>query len=402
MKFRPLLAAVLCALAGCSGNSESEAPQALPVETVTIKEEQIPNIVELPGRTEAVRIAEVRARVTGIVQRRLYEEGVDVGAGQPLFRIDPSELRASYAQSEASLARARATATNAQAVVDRYKPLVGENAISQQEYDAAVAAAREAKANVAQIKAELQAASLQLGYTTVEAPISGRAGRAQVTEGALVSQPEGTLMTRIEQLDPIYVTFSQAADDMLAIRRAITEGKVVLNDNDKVEVSLKFSDGTDYPIKGVIDFLDYSVDENTGTVAMRATFPNPDKLLLPGEFVRARLIAGQRKAGILVPQKAVVISATNASVFVVSKDSTVQVRQVEVGTMVDKSWVIEKGLEPGDQVIVNNIQKLQPDMPVKPVQQGKGKAADAQGDREAAAKSGEKQSSRSKTASEKQ
>lgn len=366
MKLTPLFAAVFCVLAGCSGGSESEAPAALPVETMTIQEANIPNIVELPGRTEPVRVAEVRARVTGIVQRRLYEEGVDVGAGQALFRIDPSELRASYAQTDASLAKARATAKNAQAVVDRYKPLVGENAISQQEYDAAVAAAGEARANVAQIKAQLQSASLQLGYTTVTAPISGRAGRAQVTEGALVSQSEGTLMTKIEQLNPIYVTFSQSADDVLALRRAISEGKVLLNDNDQIEVSLKFSDGSDYPIKGVIDFRDTSVDQDTGTVALRATFPNPEKLLLPGEFVRAKITAGQRVGGILVPQKAVVVGNTSASVFVVNKDSAVEVRQVKLGAMTGKSWIIESGLKPGDQVIVNNIQKLQPGMPVKP------------------------------------
>ena len=366
MKLTPLFAAVLCALAGCSGGSESEAPAALPVETLTVTETDIPNIVELPGRTEPVRVAEVRARVTGIVQRRLYEEGSDVRAGQALFRIDPSELRASYAQTQASLTRARATAKNAQAVVNRYKPLVSENAISQQEYDAAVAAAGEANANVAQIKAELQSASLQLGYTTVTAPISGRAGRANVTEGALVSQGDATLMTRIEQLNPIYVTFSQAADNILELRRAISEGKVLLNDKDQIEVSLKFSDGSDYPIKGFIDFLDNTVDENTGTVSLRATFPNPDQLLLPGEFVRAKITAGQRVGGIMIPQKAVVVGTTSATVFVVNKDSAVEVRQVKLGSMVGKSWIIESGLKPGDQVIVDNIQKLQPGMPVKP------------------------------------
>ena len=189
-----ILAALTVLLTGCAAPEEVQQEQALQVKTVTVASETIPNVVELPGRVEPIRVSEVRARVTGIVEQRLYEEGTDVRAGQPLFRIDPRELRASYAQIEASLARARATAVNADAVVARYRPLVAENAISKQEFDAALAASREAAANVSQIRAELQAASLQLGYTTVRAAISGRAGRAEVTEGALVSQAEATLL----------------------------------------------------------------------------------------------------------------------------------------------------------------------------------------------------------------
>ena len=212
-------------LSACSGPEAPPEPQAVPVRVVTVASQTVPNVIELPGRVEPVREAEVRARVTGIVQERLYEEGTDVRAGQPLFRIDPRELRASYAQTEAALQRARATAANARAVVERYRPLVAENAISGQEYDAALAAAREAEANVAQIRAQLESASLQLGYTTVRAPISGRVGRARVTEGALVSQAEGTLMTRIEQVSPVYVSFAQAASEVLKIRRAICCGR---------------------------------------------------------------------------------------------------------------------------------------------------------------------------------
>ena len=205
---RTLLLFVLgLAAAACSSPDQSPQGQAIPVRTITVAQADIDNVLELPGRVEPVRVAEVRARVTGIVQQRLYEEGTDVGQGQPLFRIDPAELRASYAQTQASLERAKATAANANAVVQRYRPLVEENAISGQEFDAAQAAAREANANVAQIQAQLKSASLQLGYTTVRAPIAGRAGRAAVTEGALVSQPEGPLMTRIEQVSPIYVSF---------------------------------------------------------------------------------------------------------------------------------------------------------------------------------------------------
>ncbi len=201
---RPRITVFLSAiiLSACSAADEPTGPPAIPVRTITVTAQEIPNLIELPGRVEPVRVAEVRARVTGIVQQRLYKEGTDVRAEQPLFRIDPAELRASYAQTQASLERARATAANANAVVERYRPLVAENAISQQEFDAAVSASHEANANVAQISAELRSAALRLGYTTVKAPIAGRAGRALVTEGALVSQTEGTLLTRIEQISP--------------------------------------------------------------------------------------------------------------------------------------------------------------------------------------------------------
>src|SRR5690606_30258960 len=295
----------------------------------------------------------VRARVTGIVQERLYEEGTNVSAGQPLFRIDPRELRAAYAQTQASLERARATAANARAVVERYRPLVAEDAISRQEYDAALAASREADANVAQIRAQLEAASLQLGYTTVRAPIAGRAGRAQVTEGALVSQPEGTLMTRIEQISPVYVSFAQSASEVLALRRAVAAGEIELDENDRVEVRLTFSDGTEYPVPGHIDFRGFSVDQQTGTVELRAEFANPSGLLLPGEFVRAQIFAGQVSQGIAVPQRAVTLGEDGGSVFVIDEKGQAALRPVKLGAMVDGRWIVESGLKAGDVVIIS-------------------------------------------------
>lgn len=357
------LACVL--LSACSGMEEPPAPQPIPVKTFVVANRAIPNVVELPGRVEPVRVAEVRARVTGIVEKRLYEEGTDVAAGQPLFRIDPRELRAAYAQTQASLARARATAANARAVVERYRPLVAENAISKQEYDAALAASREADANVAQIRAQLEAASLQLGYTTVRAPIAGRAGRAQVTEGALVSQSEGTLMTRIEQISPVYVSFAQSASKVLALRRAVAAGEIALDENDRIEVRLTFSDGTEYPVPGYIDFLAFSVDQQTGTVELRAEFPNPSGLLLPGEFVRAKIFAGQINEGIAIPQRAVTLGESGGTVFVVDGEGKAALRSVRLGAMVDGLWIIESGLRPGDVVIVSNLQKIQPGAPVK-------------------------------------
>ena len=351
--------------AACSSADAPQEGQAIPVRTVTVATTDLDNILELPGRVEPVRVAEVRARVTGIVQQRLYEEGTDVGQGQPLFRIDPAELRASYAQTQASLERARATAANANAVVARYRPLVAENAISGQEFDAAQAAAREANANVAQIQAQLRAASLQLGYTTVRAPIAGRAGRAAVTEGALVSQPEGTLMTRIEQISPIYVSFSQSATEVLQIRRAIAAGNLDLSPDDAVEVRLVFPDGTEYELPGLIEFLDFSVDEATGTVELRAEFPNPDGLLLSGEFVNARIYAGKKTGVIAIPQRAVSVADSGGTGMIVDKDGKAAVRPVELGELVGDKWIVTSGLKPGDRVIVSNLQKLQPGMPVQ-------------------------------------
>lgn len=382
---------ILAGLAAClllSACSPGEAPpeqQPIPVKTITVSSKAVPNIIELPGRVEPVRVAEVRARVTGIVQEQLYEEGTDVRAGQPLFRIDPRELRASYAQTQAALARARATAANARAVVERYRPLIDENAISGQEYDAALAASREAEANVAQIRAQLESASLQLGYTTVRAPIAGRAGRAQVTEGALVSQAEGTLMTRIEQISPVYVSFAQAASEVLKLRRAIAAGDIDLDENDRVEVRLTFSDGTEYPVLGYIDFLAFSVDEQTGTVELRAEFPNPQRLLLPGEFVRAQIYAGEVQNGLTVPQRAVTLTEEGGTVFVIDREGMAAIRPIRLGAMVDGSWIVESGLRPGDVVITSNLQKIRPGVPVKvsntPTGQNKPAKAPAQTDR---------------------
>lgn len=354
-------------LAACSQTEETQPPQAMSVEIYTVKSQPIPNVIELPGRIEAVRTAEVRARVTGIVQQRLYQEGTDVRAGQPLFRIDPSELRANYAQSKASLDRARATAANAHAVVERYRPLVAEDAISRQEFDAAVAASREADANVAQIRAQLDASGLQLGYTTVRAPISGRAGRAEVTEGALVSAGSATLMTRVEQTSPVYVSFSQSSSKMLEARRKIEAGELDLQESDRVPIKLLFSDGSEYPIEGYIDFLAFSVDPETGTMEIRAEIPNPNGLLLPGEFVRARIFAGELKNGIAVPQRAVTVGENGGTVFVVDAEGKVAVRPIKLGTMTGEFWIVNEGLTPGDAVIISNLQKLRPGIPVKPI-----------------------------------
>jgi membrane fusion protein (multidrug efflux system) len=347
------------------GSDTPSAPPPVEVGIVVVEPQSFANIAEVPGRVQAVRTAEVRARVDGIVQQRVYEEGSDVAAGQALFLIDPRELRARVNAVEAALARAEATAANAAQDVERYKGLIEDQAISRQEYDAALARLRTAQADVAQTRAELESAKLALSYTTVTAPISGRAGRAFVTEGALVSAASATLLTRIEQLDPVYVNFSQSSSYMLAIRRDIAAGTLSVPQLGRVEVSLFLEDGSEYPHRGHLDFLDLAIDESTGTAAVRAEVPNPDRVLLPGQFVRARIAAGVRPNTFLVPQRAVQVSVDGTSVFVVGANETVEVRKIRTGAMQDGQWVVLEGLQAGDRVIVDGVQKIGPGAPVR-------------------------------------
>lgn len=353
----------LVMLAAC-GSPQQQPPPPPPVDIVTVARQSVTNVIELPGRVQAVRTAEVRARVDGIVERRLFEEGTDVRANQPLFRIDPRQNQAAYNSAAATLARAEAGAANARQVVTRYSPLVKQQAISSQEYDAAVAQARQAEADVASARAALDRAKLDLNYTLITAPISGRAGRAQVTEGALVSASQATLVTTVEQLDPVYVNFSQSSSELLQIRRKMATGEIHASNLDRVRVTLILEDGTVYSVPGHLDFLDMSVDESTGTVSLRAEFPNPQRLLLPGQFVRARVEAGVDPSGIMVPQRAVQISEQSAAVMLVGDKNIAVARPVKVGAMQNGSWVITEGLKPGDKVIVNGLQKVQPGQPV--------------------------------------
>lgn len=342
------------------GACNETPPAAPPPEVVVfvVQPQSAQNVVELPGRVQAVRTAEVRARVDGIVQRRVYDEGSDVKVGQELFRIDPRAWQANVSGVRASLARAEATVANAAQDVARYKGLVAEQAISGQEYDAAVARLRTAEADVAQMRAQLESAQLNLSYTTVTAPIAGRAGRAQVTEGALVGAAAATLLTTIEQLDPVYVNFSQSSSDLLRVRGEIARGALKLPEFNRVEVTLVLEDGSEYPHKGHLDFLDMSINEATGTAALRAEFPNPQRLLLPGQFVKASIAAGVRPDAILIPQRAIRLSANGASVLVVGDDNVIASRSLRVGELRGGSWEVLEGLAAGDRVIVDGIQKL--------------------------------------------
>ena len=367
-RVRPLSCAAGAALAFLLAACSSEAPPAPPppeVNIVTVRAQAVPNVIELPGRVQAYRTSEVRARVNGIVERRLFDEGSYVRAGTPLFRIDPRELTATANAARAQLARAQATAANARQVVGRYQPLLADQAIGKQEYDAAVAAQRTAEADVQAAQANLESARLNLGYASVTAPISGRARRAEVTEGALVNAGQGTLLTTIEQIDRVYVNFGQSSSDLLATRRDMESGKVNAPQLERVEVQLILEDGTAYPIVGHLDFFDLSIDEATGTAALRAEFPNPNSALLPGQFVRARIFAGDRADGMLIPQRAVKLAADAASVMVLDAKNVATPRPVKLGTMVAGQWSILDGLKPGDRVIVDGLQKVQPGQPVR-------------------------------------
>jgi membrane fusion protein, multidrug efflux system len=354
-------------LAACSKSAPpAAAPPPPEVRIVVVAAQPIANAIELPGRLQAVRTSEVRARVDGIIQRRLYTEGTDVRAGQPLFAIDARPMRAQANAVAAALSRAEATAANAEQDVSRYKGLVAQQALSQQEYDAAIARLRTAQADVAQRRAEVASARLNLGYTTVTAPIDGRAGRAEVTEGALVSGAQGTLLTRIEQLDPIYANFSQSSSAVLDLRKQFASGAAT-GRMSSAPVHLVLEDGTPYPILGRLDFMDLSIDEATGTAALRATFPNPQRALLPGQFVRLRVDAGVRPNGLRLPQRAVTLTPNGGTVFVVGAKNVVEVRPVKLGVLEGDAWVIESGLTPGERVIVDGLQKVAPGSPVKPV-----------------------------------
>lgn len=345
-------------LAACGSEVPAQQTLLVPVRVVITEPRAAENVVEFPGRVQAVRTAEVRARVNGIIERRLYEEGVDVIEGQELFQIDPRELRANVNASKAALARAQATVANAGQDVTRYRGLVAERAISEQEFDAAVARLRTAQADEAQVAAQLESAELSLSFATVTAPIAGRAGRAQVTEGALVSAGAATLLTTIEQLNPVYVNFSQSSAGLLKTRREIAQGSLQLPELQRISVSLLLEDGSEYTHRGHLDFFNLSIDPATGTVAIRAEFPNPGNALVPGQFVRARLDAGVRPEALLVPQRAVQLSPRGASLMIVNGDDIVEARSVVLGDLTENFWLVNEGLNGGERVIVDGLQKI--------------------------------------------
>jgi membrane fusion protein, multidrug efflux system len=364
------LAALAALLAACAPKAEPTASAPPPVEVgvVTATPRTVGLSTELPGRMEASRVAQVRARAAGILQKRLFREGSDVRAGQPLFQIDPAPYRATLASAQAALARAEANLTQAGAQAERYKPLLEANAISKQDYVNAVAAKKQAEADVAAGKAAVQTAQINLGYAAVESPIAGRIGRALVTEGALVGQGEATQLAVVQQIDPMYVNFTQSATELLRLRRAFEAGKLErASGSNAARVHLVLEDGSDYGQAGRLLFSDLSVDATSGQITLRAEIPNPDGLLLPGMYVRVRIEQAQASQAIVLPQQAVLRSSLGDSVMVVAADGKVAPRSVKIGSAQGNDWVVLDGLKAGEKVIVDGFQKLRGDAPVKPV-----------------------------------
>ncbi|WP_126227816.1 MexX/AxyX family multidrug efflux RND transporter periplasmic adaptor subunit [Burkholderia ambifaria] len=370
LRLAPVALAAMLAVAGCGKGDKDKAPEAIQNATVvTVRPTAVPMTVELPGRLDAYRQAQVRARVAGIVTARTYEEGQEVKQGAVLFRIDPAPLKAARDAAQGALAKAQAAALAASDKRRRYDDLVRDHAVSERDHTEAVADDTRAKADVASAKAELARAQLQLDYATVTAPIAGRARRALVTEGALVGQDQATPLTTVEQLDPIYVNFSQPAADVDALRHAVKSGHATGIAQHDVTVTLRRADGTAYPLKGKLLFSDLAVDPTTDTVAMRALFPNPERELLPGAYVRIALDAAVDQRAILVPRDALLRTAERTSVRVVGTNGKVKDVEVVADQMSGRDWRITRGLSGGERVIVDNAAQFAPDTAVKPVEQ---------------------------------
>lgn len=364
--------AVAALLSACgdkadAGKAAPAGPPPAEVGVVTVAPRPVGLVTELPGRLEASRVAQVRARVAGIVLKRLFTEGSDVKAGQPLFQIDSAAYQATVASAQASLARAQANVTAAMAQAERYKPLLEANAISKQDYVNAVAAQKQAEADVALAKANVQSGQINLGYASVTAPISGRIGRALVTEGALVGQGEATPLALVQQINPMYVNFTQSTTEVLQLRRAVASGKFKRAGNDAASVRIVLEDGSEYPQPGRLLFSDLSVDPTSGQITLRAEVPNASGFLLPGMYVRVRLEQAEAPTGLLVPQQAVTRGTSGDSVMIVGADGKVTPRPVKVGNAQDGNWVILEGVVPGEMVMADGFQKLRGNAPVKPV-----------------------------------
>lgn len=357
-------------LAAC-GKGESAPPAAPPPATVgvvTVTQGEVGLVTELPGRLEASRVAQVRARAAGILQKRLFREGSDVKAGQPLFSIDAAPYAAAAASAKAGQARAEANLAQASALAARYKPLVEANAISKQEYANAVAAQKQAEADVAVGRANVQTANINLGYAAVTAPISGRIGRALVTEGALVGQGDATQLAVIQQINPMYVNFTQSASEVMKLRAAMDGGQFKrANGTDAASVRILLEDGSEYAKPGRLLFSDLTVDATTGQITLRAEVPNPNGQLLPGLYVRVRLEQAKVSNAITLPQQAVTRSTQGDTVMVVDAEGKVAIRHVKIDSAKGNQWVILEGLKTGEQVIVDGFQKLRPGASVKPV-----------------------------------
>jgi membrane fusion protein, multidrug efflux system len=361
------LAALL--VAACGQQQPQGEPPPPEVGVIVVQAKPVPLVREASARLAPTRASDVRARVPGVVQKRLYKEGSMVKEGQLLVQIDPAPYRAQVAVASANLEQAQANATNAKVAAARNRELAKQSLVSRMQLDDSEALERSTAAGESAARAQLQTARINLGYANVTAPIAGRAGQMRVLEGALVGQGEATLLTTVEQVDPLFVFFDQPAADFERLQRAQAAGQVSISDN-TAEVHVIRADGSEYPHAGKLDFSDYSVNPSTGAVAFRGRVPNPDRLLLPGSYVNVRVIAGILKNGFEVPQLAVQRDAQGSFVAVVGKDGTVENKRVDVVSSVGAKWVISSGLEDGDQVVVSGLMMARPGMKVRPVVEG--------------------------------
>jgi membrane fusion protein, multidrug efflux system len=364
-RFTLILAAVC--LAACSHKSAPPPKPPAEVAVLTLKAAPVSLVTELPGRTVPYRIAEVRPQVNGVILKRLFTEGSQVKAGQQLYQVDPAPFEASLQSAKASLARAEATATSTRMLAQRYKPLAEARAVSKQDYDNAVAGQDQAAADVASAQASVETARINLAYTKVLAPISGRTGRSSVTEGALVAANQTTALLVIQQLDPIYVDVTQASTVLLRLQRELAAGKLKKAGESQAETKLVLEDGTPYSEPGKLQFSEVTVDAGTGSITLRAVFPNSQNILLPGMFVREQLEEGVDDHGLLVPQRVVAHNPRGEpTVTVVDAENKAVPRIIKTDRAIGDQWLVSAGLAPGEKIIILGIQGVQPGAVVHP------------------------------------
>jgi membrane fusion protein (multidrug efflux system) len=360
---------VFCLIIGGCGKKNTGGAVPIPeVSVVTIQSKPVVITTELAGRTSANLVAEVRPQVGGIIQRRLFTEGADVKAGQMLYQIDPATYQAALDNAKAALARSEANLPAIQLKAERLRELLAEKAVSRQDYDDAAAALKQAQADIQYWQATVETARINLKYTSITAPISGRIGRSNVTEGALVAAQQPTVLATIQRLDPIYVDVPQSTAEVLRLRRGLKEGRLDQSGADQKKVQLIMEDGTAYPLEGTLQFRDVTVDPTTGSVTLRIIFPNPKDVLLPGMFIRAVVQEGVNKQAILIPQQAVSRDPRgNPLTLIVDAQSNVQLRMLTLDRAIGDQWLVSSGLASGERVIIEGMQKVKPGAPVKAV-----------------------------------
>ncbi|MDR3529958.1 MAG: efflux RND transporter periplasmic adaptor subunit [Rhodopila sp.] len=362
-------AALACSLASCKRTEPSNNLPPTDVSVIRVQPQNVNILAEVPGRTVAYRVAQVRPQVSGVLLKRMFEEGTTVTEGQQLYQIDPAPYQEVYDQAQGTLAHDQAAIITARARVDRYRDLAKANAVSRQDYDDALASEREAVADIKTAQAAVNAAAINLNYTKMLSPISGRISRSAVTEGALVTANQATPLATVTQLDPIYVDITQSSADLLPLRRQLQSKNLSANSGVTLPVELTLEDGKSYGLQGKLSFAEVNVDEGTGTTALRAIFPNPDHLLLPGMYVRATLHEGTNENAYLVPQNAVQRNIhADPYVYIVDGKDQVEERLVQLNGNQDNNWVVVKGLNPGDRIITKGLQKVTPGAHVHPTE----------------------------------